>query len=152
VAVSADGRTAVSGSRDKTVRAWDLRSGSCSAVLEGHADLVFAVAVSADGRTAVSGSYDKTVRAWDLRSGSCSAVHPDDSPEARVAWASVRGEGDCQASVGQGALTLQRDSEAILARFPGTFSRAASSPDGLHVIAGDGRGQMFFFRLCGPAV
>jgi WD40 repeat protein len=74
VAVTADGRTAVSGSEDKTVRVWDLRNGSCSAVLQGHTGWVRAMAVSADGRTAVSGSEDKTVRVWDLRRGSCSAV------------------------------------------------------------------------------
>ncbi len=68
VALSADGRTAVSGSYDRTVRVWDLATGQ-SRVLEGHGDVVKAVALTADGRTAVSGSWDKTVRVWDLASG-----------------------------------------------------------------------------------
>jgi WD40 repeat protein len=75
--VSADGRTAVSGSDDKTVRVWDLSGGDCKAVLEGHEDRVFSVAVSADGRTAVSGSEDRTVRVWDLASGRCTAILED---------------------------------------------------------------------------
>jgi WD40 repeat protein len=74
VAVTSDGRTAISGSGDNTVRVWDLRTGSCSAVLKGHTDVVYAVAVSADGWTAGAGSDDNTVCVWDLRTGSCSAV------------------------------------------------------------------------------
>src|SRR5205807_275079 len=45
VAVAADGRSAVSGSYDRTVRAWDLAGGRCTAVLEGHSDWVSSVAV-----------------------------------------------------------------------------------------------------------
>jgi hypothetical protein len=74
VAVSADGRTAVSGSHDRRVRVWDLSGGSCTAVLEGHTEEVTSVAVSADGRTAVSGAADNTVRVWDLAGGRCTAI------------------------------------------------------------------------------
>ena len=66
VAVSADGRTAVSGGDDGTVRVWDLAGTAAPRVLTGHAGAVWAVAVSADGRTAVSGGGDGTVRVWDL--------------------------------------------------------------------------------------
>ena len=66
VAVSADGRMAVSGGSDGTVRVWDLAGTAAPRVLTGHAGPVNAVAVSADGRTAVSGSADGTVRVWDL--------------------------------------------------------------------------------------
>jgi WD40 repeat protein len=74
VAVCADGRAAVSGSDDRTLRVWDLSGGRCTAVLEGHAGSVLSVAVTPDGRTAVSGSSDKTLRVWDLAGGRCSAV------------------------------------------------------------------------------
>ena len=66
VAVSADGRTAVSGGTDGTVRVWDLAGTAAPRVLTGHTGAVRAVAVSADGRTAVSGGEDGTVRVWDL--------------------------------------------------------------------------------------
>jgi hypothetical protein len=74
VAISADGRRAVSGSGDRTVRVWDLETGDCAAVLQGHAVSVWGVAVTPDGRRAVSGSDDKTVRVWDLERGTCAAV------------------------------------------------------------------------------
>jgi WD40 repeat protein len=74
VGVTPDGRVAVSGSYDGTVRVWDLAVGRSSAILEGHTDWVRCVAVATDGRTAVSGSHDRTVRVWDLDSDRCSAV------------------------------------------------------------------------------
>lgn len=74
VAVTADGRIAVSGSSDRTVRVWDLADGRCTAVLKGHTNFVNTVAITADGRTAVSGAMDQTVRVWDLVGGFCTAV------------------------------------------------------------------------------
>ena len=71
LSVSADGRCAVSGGDDGTVRVWDLDSGAPLHTLAGHQPTAgWAVAVSADGRRAVSGGrYDGTVRVWDLDSG-----------------------------------------------------------------------------------
>jgi GTPase SAR1 family protein len=74
VAISADGRWAVSGSADKTVRVWDVETGECLATLEGHTQSVYGVAVTADGRRIVSGSFDKTVRVWDVETGKCLAT------------------------------------------------------------------------------
>ena len=68
VAASADGRRAVSGDDDGTVRVWDLDSGERLHTLTGHSRRVNAVAVSADGRRVVSGG-DGTVRVWDLGFG-----------------------------------------------------------------------------------
>ncbi|WP_376790876.1 NB-ARC domain-containing protein [Thermoflexus sp.] len=68
VAVTADGRWAVSGSDDKTVKVWDLESGWLCCSLEGHTGPVYAVAVTPDGRWAISGSGDRTVKVWDLES------------------------------------------------------------------------------------
>ena len=69
MAVSADGRRAVSGGSDGTVRVWDLDTGAPLHTLAGHDGPVEAVAVSADGRRAVSGGDDGTVRVWDLANG-----------------------------------------------------------------------------------
>jgi len=50
VAVSADGRRAVSASDDKTLKVWDVESGREIHSLSGHSSVVSGVAVSADGR------------------------------------------------------------------------------------------------------
>ena len=74
VAWSADERRALSGSSDNTVRLWDVETGRCLRVLEGHSSGVVSVAWSADGRRALSGSNDNTVRLWDVETGRCLRV------------------------------------------------------------------------------
>ncbi len=62
LAVLPDGRLA-SGSRDGTVRIWDVSIPTCPAVLSGHENWVGALCVLFDGRVA-SGSWDHSVRLW----------------------------------------------------------------------------------------
>ena len=50
VAVTADGKRAVSASEDKTLKVWDLESGRELRTLEGHSAWVNGVAVTADGK------------------------------------------------------------------------------------------------------
>jgi hypothetical protein len=69
VAVTADGRRAVSASLDKTLKVWDLDSGQELRTLAGHSASVSGVAVTADGRRAVSASWDNTLKVWDPDSG-----------------------------------------------------------------------------------
>ena len=59
VAVTPDGRRAVSGSQDETVRVWDLETGNVLHTLTGLGGTVWSVAITPDGRRAVSGSQDE---------------------------------------------------------------------------------------------
>ena len=66
VALSANGRLAVSASSDKTLKVWDVATGLELRTLKGHSDWVNSVAVSDEGRLAVSASDDKTLKVWDI--------------------------------------------------------------------------------------
>jgi len=62
-----DGRLA-SGSTDKTIWLWDLKTGAETARLEGHSGSVLTLCMLPDGRLA-SGSSDKTIGLWDVKAG-----------------------------------------------------------------------------------
>lgn len=61
----------MTGSRDKTVRIWDLQTGQCIKVLSGHDNWVRALVFHPTGKFLMSASDDKTIRIWDLTTGRC---------------------------------------------------------------------------------
>ncbi len=69
MAFSADGTGISSGSEDRTVRLWDVVTGSCKCTLSGHSDYVRAITWSPDGTMLASGSDDKTIKLWNAHSG-----------------------------------------------------------------------------------
>lgn len=71
VSITPDGKLAISGSQDNTLRLWDLRVGQCLKTLVGHTDYIETVSITPDGRRAISGSYDCTARVWELETGEC---------------------------------------------------------------------------------
>jgi serine/threonine protein kinase len=71
VCLSADGRYALSGSRDCTLKLWNLETRQCLRTFSEHTSRVTSVCMSADGRLALSGSYDGTLKLWDIATGEC---------------------------------------------------------------------------------
>jgi WD40 repeat protein len=69
LALSFNGREAVSGGDDRAVRTWDITTGRSLLVLQGHTDSVSSVTYSENGKTVLSGSWDGTIRQWHLPEG-----------------------------------------------------------------------------------
>ena len=69
VALSADGRRALSGDKDGTVRLWDADTGKSMRTFKGHKSSIHGVGFSRDGKQAISGGGDGTLRLWALETG-----------------------------------------------------------------------------------
>jgi WD40 repeat protein/serine/threonine protein kinase len=102
VAMTVDGRFALSGSLDETLKLWDLASGLCLRTIEGHSGYVRSVGLSDDGRLALS-AHDielspliasrgrRTLQLWDVATGRCLGVFEGHS--SGVGAACIGGDG-----------------------------------------------------------
>jgi len=145
MAVWPDGRQAVTGSTDWTVRIWDLESWRAVRVLEGHGGTVHAVVVTPDGRQILSGSEDRSLRLWNAESGECLAVLRGHHEAVR--GVALTADGRRAASLSEDGSVrlwdLDRRTSQVLYR--GTFHQLrglAFSPDGTRLIFGAGDGSM----------
>ncbi|KAG1894690.1 quinon protein alcohol dehydrogenase-like superfamily [Suillus fuscotomentosus] len=68
IALSPNGKTIASGSEDRKVRLWDVKTKKVIAKWTGHTNVVCALCWSADGERLASGSWDGTTRVWDIDS------------------------------------------------------------------------------------
>lgn len=85
VEMTVDGRLAVTGSRDRTLRIWDLDRTLTTRILKGHTREILDLQISADGRRVVSLSRDRTVRIWDMQTGrAIRALVSEDNERARA--------------------------------------------------------------------
>jgi len=66
---SADGASALSGSRDQTVRLWEVATGRCLRTFEGHTAPITCACLSPDGRWAISATSNQELWMWDVATG-----------------------------------------------------------------------------------
>jgi WD40 repeat protein len=90
VAFNKDGNQMVSGSRDNTIKIWDIRRAgeqvdAEAITLRGHTDYINYVSLAPDGRMLASASGDGTLRLWDTDLLDTSSDHePPDQLHGRT--------------------------------------------------------------------
>ncbi|MCA0318388.1 MAG: c-type cytochrome [Proteobacteria bacterium] len=148
LAISADGRLALSGSFDTSAILWDIERGLALAVLRGHESSVNAAAALPDGRFATAGE-DGRILLWRMGR---------QEPEARleghagpVAALAVSPDGGVLASAswdGTARLTpLSGTTPPAVVRQRGPLNAVAFAADGQSLITGGHDGAV---RLFGP--
>eukprot|EP01095_Lingulamoeba_sp_RSL-Kostka_P011113 TRINITY_DN4152_c0_g1_i1.p1 TRINITY_DN4152_c0_g1~~TRINITY_DN4152_c0_g1_i1.p1 ORF type:complete len:406 (+),score=132.85 TRINITY_DN4152_c0_g1_i1:122-1339(+) len=66
-----------SGSRDKTIKIWEVSTQQCILTLEGHDNWVREVIFHPDCKHLISVSDDKSIKIWDLRESRCIKTYFD---------------------------------------------------------------------------
>ncbi len=144
VACSPHGRLLASGSRDGTIRLWNLASQREVRQLQGHTGYILSLAFSPDGCVLASGSVDKTIRLWDIANGKQRLHITNPADIASRVWSvAFSPDGDILAT-GSGNNLIQLWDVASgqeIQRLQGHTSRVhgvAFSPDNRFIASGGG--------------
>ncbi len=93
-----NGQILASGSTDCTARLWEVATGRCIQVLQGHGDWINAIAFHPSQRILATGSADRTVKLWDCATGQC--LHSLSQHTAKVLGVAFSPDGQHLASCG----------------------------------------------------
>jgi WD40 repeat protein len=129
VAASPDGRHFAVACQDRTVRAYEFRTGRETGRFEGHAAIVRRVAFSPDGRRLAAGADDGSVRIWEAATGA--EVCASGAPGGRIS-----------------ALAFTREGHLVLARANAFEAQVLSVPALASVgrLSSDGRSAFTAIR------
>ncbi len=75
VAVTPDGRYAISASSEPIARLWEMRTGRQLCAFDGSSDPILDVAISPDGKTAATMNSSGICHLWDTKTGKPKGVH-----------------------------------------------------------------------------
>lgn len=149
VSVTKDGKTAISGSYDATIRLQNIRSGAWDATIRGHSSTVNVVIPLSDGERVLSASDDCSLRLWDLESEEClmsfrghrfsvpaAALTPDENYALAASYEVLK---LWDLRTGKCVQTFEAHKDFILA--------VAVSPDGKYALSGSADNTLKLWRL-----
>ena len=152
VAVTPDGKRALSASDDNTLKIWDLHSGTELRTLKGHTECVTAVAVTPDGKLALSASWDNTLKIWDLHSGTELRTLKGHTHSVTAVAITPDGKLALSASYDNTLKIWDLNTGRVIAGFTADAPlwSCAVAPDGRTIVAGDDGGHVHFLLLTLP--
>ncbi|KAL8191354.1 UNVERIFIED_CONTAM: hypothetical protein K2H54_072519 [Gekko kuhli] len=141
---------AVTGSRDRTVKEWDLCKGACSRTIN-----VFSYCndVACCDTVIISGHHDKTIRFWDSREPGCTQVIPE---EGKVTSLSISADQlhllSCSRDNALKVIDLRMHNVRQVFRAEGfkcgsDWTKAVFSPDKSYALVGSADGTLFLWNI-----
>ena len=141
----------LTGSADKTIRCWDLRSGPGrpTQILKHATDTILSLAIVSDTEFA-AGSADGTIRTYDIRRG----VVLNDELLSPVSCLGVSNDGNCvlAAVLDSTIALLEKESGEVLATYEGHVNTkyqlgASLDPNDSYVAGGSEDGRILYWDL-----
>jgi WD40 repeat protein len=146
LAFTADGKRLISSSADNTLRVWDMNRRVTTRVLKGHQSHVYSFVLAADEERIISAGWDEQILEWDLTARqSRPREHQLAEPVREVVFSA---DSRRFYTLGKNGLVCIWDAKAFMKQHSlspelGKNSSLLLSPDGDHLIAGTGSGELF---------
>ena len=145
-----DNQVLVSGYDDFSIKQWDLGTGQCMRIFQGHTTEVEDIDVDLDGLQVVSAGSDKTIRIWDLHTGICKQIVELDQEVVFCVTFSLDGKKVIYAGESGEVITFDLEhgrSKKVLEGHDGDVYTLEITPDGERMITGGRDGNAILWDI-----
>ena len=141
----------ISGSVDKTIKIWDLVTGTEKFTVKGHSYSVKVIVFTPDGKTVISASTDNTIKIWDVETGTEKFTLKGHSSWVSAIALTPDGKILISGSHDNTIKIWEIETGAEIATFTGEspINCCAVAADGVTIVAGEESGKLHFLRLQG---
>lgn len=151
-AVSPDGKWALAGEGNGSIRRWELETGDPFMMPQSHVGMIHVIVAAPDGRFAISGAADKTIKIWNVLEGRC--IGTLEGHKSDVVALAISPGGTLMASIAAFAEPVRlwgwQSGQCLQVLDVGdgiTPTAAAFTPDGLRLVVGTAEGRLYVYRL-----
>lgn len=143
LSMSSDGQILASGSLDKTVKLWHLKTGDLIHTFSDHQQGVLCLTLSPDSKWLASGGFDQMIKVWNLETGELSHTLTGHNGSVRSLVITPDSQTLISASFDQTIKLWQLERGEFLqdlVQEAGRLAAIALTPDGKTLVSGGGDG------------